>query len=57
MADGDAVKNLEFTVRYAIREWDYGGKTRYDWTRDDGSDSFELFETIEDAEYDIRSKH
>lgn len=58
MADGDAVKNLEFTVRYAIREWDYyKDGPKYDWIRDDGRDSDELFDSIEDAEYDIKGRH
>lgn len=60
MADGDAVKNLEFTVRYAIREWQHSDTASgfvYNWVDDSGEDSFELFPTLEEAEADIRGRH
>lgn len=58
MANGDAVRNVEFTVRYAIREWLIDDvELQYDWIDDAGRESDELFPSVESAEDDIRDRH
>lgn len=45
------VKTGEVTVTYTIRQ--YGES--FDWHTSNGDDSYQLFPSAEDAEYDVRS--
>lgn len=56
MADGDVVKNIEVKLRFAIRENAWDDEVRYDWYDDRGDESDEVFETVEEAELDIRGR-
>lgn len=51
--DGKAVANVEYTRRLAIRQWlGDDNIVRYDWMDDSGDESFELFDSVEDARRD-----
>lgn len=58
MVDGEAVENVEITLRFAIRAWENeGGALRYDWIAQNGEESDELFDSIEEARRDIKDRY
>lgn len=50
--DGEIVKTGKFEVGYTIRTWEMDGKWVFDWTRDNGDESDQWYDTAEDAEHD-----
>lgn len=53
----DVVENYEVTLRFGIREFaKVGGTTVYDWFCDNGLDSDQGFESVEDAIADIKAR-
>jgi len=51
-------KQGTITLTYDVGHWEYedGQKTAFDWTLSNGTTSDELFDSVEDAEYDVRSR-
>lgn len=53
--DGQTAATVEIVYTYTIREWRNAyGTPKFDWVDQGGGDSFALFDSIEEAEADIR---
>lgn len=51
----NVVKSGTCVIKYEIRQHEIEGETKFDWLTDVGSESDEWFNSIEEAERDVKN--